>query len=148
MIVKGNLEHENLPLQGRSRSIVPCSRDLPGKTQSDLSQNTAWWTRHVGKRDSDRALPWKKYIRSTQKDSPNMIEELTPYQILGKLTSQTEEERDEVCRNEGSRMTGQQLYQKIHPNCQREEPMYIRARQGNSGEMKVISTFSHKKIEK
>ena len=31
-LTKGNLEHENLPLQGRSRSIVPCSRDLPGKT--------------------------------------------------------------------------------------------------------------------
>ena len=47
----GNLEHEQPPIQGSIWSIVPCSRDLPVKTQSGLSQNTARLTRHVGKRD-------------------------------------------------------------------------------------------------
>ena len=31
---KGNFEHEQPPIQGRSWSIVPCSRDLPEMTQS------------------------------------------------------------------------------------------------------------------
>ena len=74
-----------------------------------------------------------------------MIKGLTPYQIIGKLTSQTQKDRHEVCWKEASQMTGQQLYQKIHTYFQREEPMYIRALQGHSGENLDISTCSHKK---
>ena len=42
-----------------------------------------------------------------------MVKGLTPYQILGKFTCQRKKQRYEVCWNEGSKMTGQQLYQKI-----------------------------------
>ena len=42
-----------------------------------------------------------------------MIEGLTPYQTVGKLTSQTQTERYDTCWKKGSPMTGQQLYRKI-----------------------------------
>ena len=104
---KGILEHEQPPIQGRSWSI-PCSRDLPQMAQSSVSNKTARLTKHPGKRDRTGALPWREYIGSIQKDSPDMIKGLTPYQILGNLTSQTQTERYEICWKEGSQMTGQQ----------------------------------------
>ena len=70
---------------------------------------------------------------SIQKDSPNMIQGLTPYHILEKLTSQTKKERCEVCWKEGSLMTGQPLSQKIHNNVRRKEHMFIRAFQAHPG---------------
>ena len=54
---KGNLEHEQPPIQGRSWSMVPRSRDLPEMSQSGLSNNTARLTRHLGKRDRTGAQP-------------------------------------------------------------------------------------------
>ena len=45
-------------------------------------------------------------------------------------------------------MTGQQDLQYIHTSFQREEPMYIRALHGLSGENLDFSTLSHKQIEK
>ena len=98
--------------------------------------------------DRTGALPWKEYIGSMQKDIPNMIKGLTPYQILRKLTSQTQTERFEICWKEGSQMTGQQLHQHIHTNFQRGELLYIRALPGHSGENLDFSTLSHKQIEK
>ena len=38
LIAKGDLEQEHLPTQRQTWSIVPCSRDLPGKTQSGCSK--------------------------------------------------------------------------------------------------------------
>ena len=110
LIDKGNLEHDmsNCQLKKRSWSVIPCSRDLPGKTQSSSSKKTARFTRHVGKRDSTGALSWREHIGSIQKGSPNMTKGLTPCQILGKLTSQTKKERYEVCWKEGPEVTSQQ----------------------------------------
>ena len=91
----------------------------------------------------------QNHVRIVQNsDSPNMIRGLTPYQILEKLTSRTNKERYEVCWKEGSEMTGPQLFQKIHNNFQREEPMYIRALQNHLRRIRIGSTSSHKKIEK
>ena len=53
-----------------------------------------------------------------------MIEGLTPYQIFGRLTSQTQTERFEIFWKEGSQMTGDKFLQYIHTNFQREELMY------------------------
>ena len=77
--------------------------------------------------------------------TPELIK---PYQILGKHTSQTNKERDDVCWKKGSTMTGLQWYQRIHISICREEPLYITAPQDHSGKNLNISTFSHKKIEK
>ena len=57
-------------------------------------------------------LPWREHIGSPQKRLPKHdIKGLTPYQILGKLTSQTKKERFEVCWKEGAEMTSQQWQQ-------------------------------------
>ena len=68
---KGILEHEQPPIQGRSWSIVPCSRHLPEMTQSGLSNKTAWMTRHVGKLDRTGALPqettWEPFKKTAWK---------------------------------------------------------------------------------
>ena len=45
-------------------------------------------------------------------------------------------------------MTGQQLYQEIQTQFQREGPVHIRALQGHSGGNLDFSTLSHKKMEK
>ena len=109
---KGNFEHEQPPNQGTVWSIVPCSRDLPEMTQS---KKTAWLAKHVGKRYRTGTVPWRNYIGSIQKESPDTVKGLTPYQVLGKLTSQTQEGY-EVSWKEGSPTTGQQLYQEIRTN--------------------------------
>ena len=49
LIAKSHFEQEHLPTQRSNLSVVPCSRDVPGKTQSGVSKRTAWFTRHVGK---------------------------------------------------------------------------------------------------
>ena len=96
----GHLGHEQPPIQGRSWSIVPCSRHLPEMTQSGLSNKTARFTT-------------RDYMGAILKDSLDMIEGLTPCQTLGKLTCQTQTERCDICWKKGSPMTGQQLYRKI-----------------------------------
>ena len=112
LIAKGNLEHEQPPIQGKSWSVVPFSRDLPEKTQSGVSKKTAPLTRHVGKRNRTGAPTLERTHRVSSKRLPNHdIKGLTPYQILGKLTSQTKKERFEVCWKEGAEMTGQQWHQ-------------------------------------
>ena len=113
-IVKGDLEPGHLPVQERSWSVVSCSRDLPGKAQSVFSKKIPWWTRHAGKRERDGALTWREYIGYIRRDSSNTIKGLSPYQILGNLTSQTHEERYEGCWKKGSIMRSQPLYQQIH----------------------------------
>ena len=45
-------------------------------------------------------------------------------------------------------MTGQKLSWKTHENVYLEEPVFIRARQGHSGNNLDVSTFSHRRIEK
>ena len=75
------------------------------------------------------------------------MKRLTPYQILEKVTSQTKKEWYEVCPKKGLMMKSQQLYQVIHNNVRREQPMFIRALQGHSGETLDISTSAHKKIQ-
>ena len=77
-----------------------------------------------------------------------MIKGLTPYQIFGKLTSQTQKEGYDVCWKEGSQMTGQQLFQEIHTNFQPEEPICIRALQGHPGENLDFSTLHTKRLRK
>ena len=99
-------------------------------------KKTAWLTRHGRDRGSDGAPSWKEYVGTAE----NMIKGLTPYQILGKLTKQTKRERY-VCWKEGSKMEGQQLYQKIHNSVCTEEPMFINALQGHSGKNLDFSTF-------
>ena len=148
LIAKGDLEQEQLPIQDKSWSFVPCLRDLPGNAQSGFSKKTAWLTGHAGKRERDGALSWRECIGTIQRDSANMIKGLTPYQILDTLTSPTKKERSEVCWKKGSETTGQQLCQKIHNSVCREEPMFIGALQGHSGKNLDMSTFSRKKIEK
>ena len=64
-------------LKGKSWSIVPWSRDLPGKTR----------------RERDGALSWQEYIGTIQRDSPSMIKGLTQYQILEMLTRQTKQRK-------------------------------------------------------
>ena len=74
---------------------------------------------------------------------------LTSYHILGKLTSQTNKERYDVCwKKKKIDDDRQPSYQRIHDSVCTEEPMYIRARQDHSGKNLDISTFSHKKIVK
>ena len=46
----------------------------------------------AGKRERDGAVSWKESIGTVQRDSPNMIIGLTPYQILEKRTSQTKKD--------------------------------------------------------
>ena len=87
-------------------------------------------------------------VRFVQKDSPDMIKGLTPYQILGKLTSQTQKTDVKFAGRKDKRWRVKQLYQKIHTTFHREEPMYIIALQGHPGENRDISTLCHKKIEK
>ena len=50
-----------------------------------------------GKRADDEALSWKNAYMFLNIESSNQIKGLTPYQNLGKLTSRTKKERDEVC---------------------------------------------------
>ena len=92
VIAKETLEHEHLPIKGKSWSIVPWSRDLPGKTR----------------RERDGDLSWQEYIGTIQRDSPDMIKGLTPHQILEMLTRQTKRERNEVSWRKRSMMKGQQ----------------------------------------
>ena len=84
--------------------------------------------------------------RDYSKGSPNMIKRLTPYHILEKLTSQRKKEMNFL--GSRSKMTGQQLYQRIHTNFRREEPIFLRALLGHSGKNLDTSTFSHRKIVK
>ena len=91
-IAKGDLEQRYLPIQERSWSILPCSRDLPGKAQSNCFKKTAFWTRHAGKRDREGAVPGREYIGYFLNQNPNLMKGLSPYQILGKLTSQTKKD--------------------------------------------------------
>ena len=72
-----------------SWSVVPCSRDLPSNAHSSFSTKTAWLTKHVENHEHDGALSWQEHIGTIQRDSPNMINGLTPYQILEKLSNQT-----------------------------------------------------------
>ena len=83
-----------------------------------------------------------------KRDSLNMIKGLTPYQILEKLTSQTQEEESEVCWKEESLIKGQHFYQKIHNCVCRGEPMFIRALQGHSGKNQDMSRFSQRRLRK
>ena len=115
LIAKGNIGRRQPPLQGSSWSAVPCSRDLQGKMHSSLSKKTAWFTGHVGTRDSQEHHPGENACH-TQNSSSTMTKILTQYQILGRLTSQKKKERYEVCWQEKSEMTSQQLYQKIQTN--------------------------------
>ena len=45
-------------------------------------------------------------------------------------------------------MTGQQLYQRIHTDFRREEPIFLKALLGHSSKNLDTSTFSHRKIVK
>ena len=58
------VKHERPPIHGRSWSVVPCSRDLPEKTQSGLSKKKARLTRHAGKRESEGAPLFKETART------------------------------------------------------------------------------------
>ena len=82
------------------------------------------------------------------KDSLEMIEGLTPYQTLGKLTSQTQTERYDICWKKGSPMTGQQLYQKILQFFSTRRTIVHQSLQGHPGENLDIPTFSRTKIKK
>ena len=51
-IAKETLEDEHLPIQGKRWSIVPWSRDLPGKTRRERDGDLSWqeYNRHYSKR--------------------------------------------------------------------------------------------------
>ena len=93
---KGDLEQEHLPIHERTWSGVPCPKDLPDNVHSGFSKRTAWLTRPAGKRERGEAQSWKESVGTIQKDKPNMIRGLTPYQTLGKLTIQTKQETYEL----------------------------------------------------
>ena len=95
LIAKGNHEHEQPQVQEKSWSTVPWSRDFPGKTQSASPKKTAWFTRHVGKRDSTRALSWREYIGSIQKRQPEHDQRADT--VSDSWTAQSNKQRDEVC---------------------------------------------------
>ena len=79
-------------------------------------------SRQAVKRESDGALSWKEYVRIVKTQSPDFNRGLNRYQVLGKLTSQTRRERYEVCWKQGSKLEGQQAYQKIHNSVCLEDP--------------------------
>ena len=79
------------------------------------------------------------------KKSPNTIRRLTTCQILGKLSSKTRKMWDSW--KEKSNMSSICNSKKIIPNFQREEPVYIGARQGHSREPGHVNV-SRRKIEK
>ena len=102
LIAKGKIEHEQPPIHGRSWSVVPCSRDLPEKTQSGLSKKEARLTRHARKRESEGAPLFKETARTWRKNWHRIrFSESTPVKHRKKY---------EVRWEEGSQMTGQQLY--------------------------------------
>ena len=75
LIAMGDPEQGRLPIEERSWSIVPCSRDLPGKAKSGFSKKkkkTAWWTRHVRKSARDGAFSWQEYIGIVQNQNQNI----------------------------------------------------------------------------
>ena len=91
------------------KQFVYCSMLKRSSRQSGSSKKTAWLTMHVEKRDSTGALSWRDCIGSIQKNSP--------YHILGKLTSRTKKERYEGGWKEGTEVTGQYQYQRVHNRC-------------------------------
>ena len=60
----------------------------------------------------DEAFSWKITFRIVKTGNLNHIRGLNPYLFLEKLTSPTKKERSEVSWKKGSKMTGQNLYQK------------------------------------
>ena len=61
-----DVEQEPRPFQKRIWSVVPCSPDLPDDVDSDSSTETAWLTRHAGKRENDGAFSWKRLRQDCQ----------------------------------------------------------------------------------
>ena len=142
---QGDLRQQHLPIHKRIWSIVPCSQDLPDGVHPGFSKETAFLTRHAEKRESDGHHHGKNTFglstsraRTWSKDWPR----------IRFLVSSLVEEREAVCWMEGSKMEGQQLYQKIHNSVCPEEPLFTRALQGHSGKNLDMSTLTLEKIEK
>ena len=109
---KGDLEQEPQPLHKETWSVVPCSRDMPDKVESGFSKKTALLT-CVQENVKVMEHSHGKNTSGLSKIRARTLPKESPYQILEQLTSQTKKERYEVCWKEGSKMTGQRLYQKI-----------------------------------
>ena len=120
-IAKGYLEQELLPIQNRSWSVVPSSRDdLPPDAQSGFSKKYSLvdqtqrktWSSIIMKKTSgcSRRQPERDQRIDTVSDSWK--------------AHQSNKERFEVCCK-GRIEDGQQLYQRIYTNFHREEPMFI-----------------------
>ena len=98
------------------------------------------------KRERDGASSWREHVRIVKKTETEHDKRIDSVSDSGEPTSQTEKERCEVCWKEGSKMKCQQLYEKMHGNVCQEEPMFIRALLGHSGNDLDISTFSPYKV--
>ena len=81
----------NRRFKGNLESIVPFSSDLPEKTQFKRTQKDSPVDESTLENVTEQEhLPWREQIGSPQERLPKHdIKGLTPYQILGKLTSQT-----------------------------------------------------------
>ena len=86
-------------------------------------------TRLAGTRRRDVALSLAENIGTIQKRQPEH-DQRTDIVSDSWKAHQSNKERFEVCWQQGSNMTGQALQQKIHGHFRREEPMSIRAIQG------------------
>ena len=111
----------HLPIHKRRCFIVPCARDLPDNAHPGYSQKTAFLTPHSEKRESDGASSWTDYIGVVSNQNPNMIKGLTPYQILGQLTSQTEKCMKFAGRKDQRWMVGSYIERFITVFAQRNE---------------------------
>ena len=103
--------------------------------------------------DKVRRKTWQRWstvlerARHVCSKRQNMIKRLTTCQILGKTHQSNKERKIRYSWKDKSNMTSMQFCQKKLPNIQREEPVYIGARQCHSREPGYVNV-SRRKIEK
>ena len=104
--------------------------------------------------DKTRWKTWKwcsiimeRILQNCQNSEPEHDPRTASTSDSWKAHQPNKDRRYEVCWKEGSKLTGQKLYRRIHESVYQEEPVFIRALQGQSGNNLDISTFCHAKIE-
>ena len=102
----------------------------------------------VDKGPLENETPQEKYagegVGSVQKEGPNKIEGLAPYQGLGKLSSRRKEDV-EYWWKEGSQTTSQQVSQVVHTKIHQQELCTSELYKGHSRKNLDLSTCAHKK---
>ena len=141
LMARGNLEH--LPIHQGSWAVVPCPRGLPGET----TRKTHWLTRHERKRDSDGALFWREHGMSVQKKKKGRTWSEDWQRVRLLENSPVKQRKCEILGKKSRVWQACNSIKKIIPNLQREEPVYIGARQCHSREPGYVNV-SRRKIEK